>query len=237
MSAQACHSSPFGSGALPQDAVYARGLFPLIRGHSFHSQELGVERVGEQVLQGTNLVPPALLHSLCDTQLQPSDFASGVFPIDTRPFLRVASGCTSRSCLLLSHLRRFYRFSRNGTPVGRGHAFHQERGFSRFFALSHISCPIRCVTQRPLLLPTSHCRPSMGLPYGRLAMHRAWRTDGLSTFRVIAVTDNLGGTLTPVTPRSRCRYVIDLQPGYQWRIKSSPDRRAKGSQAQCCGLV
>ena len=43
----------------------------------------------------------------------------------------------------------------------------------------------------------------MGLPYGRLAIHRAWRTDGLSTFHVIAFTDNLGGTWTPAALRSR----------------------------------
>ena len=43
----------------------------------------------------------------------------------------------------------------------------------------------------------------MGLPYGRLATHRAWRTDDVSTFHVIAFSDNLGGTWTPVALQSR----------------------------------
>src|SRR3990170_1227096 len=77
-----------------------------VRGHSFHGQELGVERAGEKVLQGANLIPPTLRHSLCDTHLQPSDFASGQVPIDLGPFRRVVSGCTGRSRLLLSHPRR-----------------------------------------------------------------------------------------------------------------------------------
>ena len=44
----------------------------------------------------------------------------------------------------------------------------------------------------------------MGLPYGRLAMRRgAWRSDDLSTFHVIASTDNVGEAWTPVAQRSR----------------------------------
>jgi hypothetical protein len=73
----------------------------------------------------------------------------------------------------------------------------------RVFALGHVSCSIRLATRRPLLFPTSQCRPSMGLPYGWLATHPAWRTDGVSTFHVIALTDNLGGTWTPMARRSR----------------------------------
>ena len=37
-SAQAACSPPFGSGALPQSAVNAGGVLPLVGGHPFHSQ-------------------------------------------------------------------------------------------------------------------------------------------------------------------------------------------------------
>jgi hypothetical protein len=81
------------------------------------------------------------------------------------------------------------------------------------FALSHVPCSIRPITDRPLLLPTSSCHPSIGLPYGRLARRRAWRTDGFSTFLTIA-SDNLGGTWTPVALQSSCRDVRDLHLGH-----------------------
>ena len=147
----------------------------------------------------------------CDTSTESRCTA---FAIRTCSLLTFVFGCTGRSRLLLSLLRRFSRFSRNGTPVGRGHAVHQGKKIPPVFALSHVSCSIRLVTRRPLLFPTSPNRPSIGLPYGRLAMHRAWRTDGLSTFHVIDLADSLGGTYTPVARRSRCRYVRDLQPGH-----------------------
>ena len=53
--------------------------------------------------------------------------------------------------------------------------------------LGYISYPIYPTTGQRLLLPTSHCRPSIGLPYGWLAMHCTWRSDDLSTFHVIAL--------------------------------------------------
>ena len=143
-----------------------------------------------------------LIHSLCDTHLQSSDFATDFGPIDLRPFHGVVSGCTGRSRLLLSHLRRFSTFSRNGTPVGRGHALHRGR-MPPIFALSHFPCSIRLITKRLLLFPTFHCRSSIGLPYGRLAMRCTWRSNDFSTFHVIAFSDNLGGTSTPVALRSR----------------------------------
>lgn len=151
--------------------------------------------------------------SLCDTHLQPSEFASGQVPIDLGPFRRVVSGCTGRSRLLLSHPRRFSRFSRNGTPVGRGHAFRRGRWSLSTFALSHVAGSILSISERRLLLPTSSCRPSIGLPYGRLARPRAWRTDGFSAFLTIA-SDNLGGTWTPVVLQSSCRDVRDLHLGH-----------------------
>lgn len=57
-SAQAACSSPSDFGGFPENAVNARGFLAFIRGHSFYCQQLGVERMGQQVLQGFNLVPP-----------------------------------------------------------------------------------------------------------------------------------------------------------------------------------
>ena len=106
-SAQAKSSPPFGSGALPQNAVNARGLFPLVGGHPFHSQQLGVERAGQQILEGSHPVPSLLLHSLCDTHLQPSDLTPCMFPVYGFPFLCVVDECTSsHGRLLLSHLSK-----------------------------------------------------------------------------------------------------------------------------------
>ncbi len=44
------NSPPSGSGAFPQNAVHARVFPPFVRGHSFHSQDLGVERAGKYIL-------------------------------------------------------------------------------------------------------------------------------------------------------------------------------------------
>ncbi len=132
-------------------------------------------------------------HSLCVTHLLPSNVAltapSLGAPAEAVCCFPIYEG--SPDSLAMEHL----------SDVGT--RFTGAITTSPVFALSRVSCSIRLVTRRPLLLPTSLCRPSMGLPYGRLAMHRAWRTDGLSTFHVIAFTDNLGGTWTPAALRSR----------------------------------
>ena len=66
-------------------------------------------------------------------------------------------------------------------------------GLSPVLTLSHVSCSIHPVTGWHLLLPTSQFRPSICLPYGRLALHRGTgRSDDFSTFHVINLTDNLG---------------------------------------------
>jgi hypothetical protein len=86
---------------------------------------------------------------------------------------------------LRSLLQRFFRFSRHETPVGRGHSFDHRNQVPWLFELSHVSCSIRLITKRLLLLPTSQFRPSESMPYGLPAMPCAWRSDGLSTFHII----------------------------------------------------
>ena len=99
------------------------------------------------------------------------------------------------------------------------------------FALSHVSCSIRLITTRHWLLPTSPNRPSMGLPYGWLAMYRTWRTAGLSTFHVIALTDNLGGILYAGGTMIPCSYVRDLQPGHACTHKGTCLRPISSSRS------
>jgi hypothetical protein len=66
-------------------------------------------------------------------------------------------------------------------------------GLTPGLAPGHVSCPIRPITGRRLLFPTSQFRPSICLPYGRLALHRGTgRSGDFSTFHVINLTDNLG---------------------------------------------
>jgi hypothetical protein len=121
---------------------------------------------------------------------------------------------------LLSHLGRFFNFSRNGTPVGRGHALHQGR-MPPIFALSHFPCSIRLITKRLLLFPTSHCRSSMGLPYGRLAMHCTWRSNDFSTFHVIAFSRQLRWNPYAGGPSISCRQLENLHPDHACKHKEA----------------
>ena len=86
--------------------------------------------------------------SLCDTHLQPSDFRLWV----PRPKPSLAFPST-KVLQILSQWNTCRTWAR-ASPGKR---------ILPVFALSHVSCPIRSITERPLLLPTSHCRPSMGL--------------------------------------------------------------------------
>jgi len=97
---------------------------------------------------------------------------------------------------------------RDDLQVGSPHIRADEHALRRrlrspAFALSHVPDSIRPATERLLLVPTSHRRPSISLPYGRLAAHCTRRSDGFSAFHVITLTDDLGGTWTPVALRSR----------------------------------
>jgi len=74
----------------------------------------------------------------------------------------------------------------------------------RGFYVGPVSSPIRPVTGRPSLLPTSQCHPSIGLPYGWLALHRGTgRSDDLSTFHMTALQGQLRWAWTPVAQQSR----------------------------------
>ncbi len=88
------------------------------------------------------------------------------------------------------------------------------------FTSGHVSCPICPATGQPLLLPTSQCHPFPGLPYGWLARHCTWRSDGFSTFPVVTLGQlrwslNVGGSPIP------CRHVSNLQPDHACKPKET----------------
>lgn len=98
------------------------------------------------------------------------------------------------------------------------------------FALDHVSCPICPVTGQPLLLPTSHCHPSLGLPYGWLAKHCAWRGDGFPTFHMVTLGQlrrslNAGGSPIP------CRHVSNLHPVHACKHKEACLRPVSSSRS------
>jgi hypothetical protein len=53
--------------------------------HSSYSKRFAAERVGEQALQGFDLVPPARLCCLHDTRLEPAHGAMDFAPVDLTP--------------------------------------------------------------------------------------------------------------------------------------------------------
>ena len=107
-------------------ASFATGcLSTFVRCHSFHSQELGVERMGYKPLQGFNLGRLAFLNSLCDTHLQSSNFALCALPVNGMPLSGIVDEGTSTILgyrHLRSHLRRFSKLSRNESRPGRDRA-------------------------------------------------------------------------------------------------------------------
>ena len=92
---------------------------------------LRAERVGQQVLQGVHLAPPAFLYCLHDTGLKPTHGLVDSPPINGMPVQDVVGGCTSnhrrlRGCFcrhLLCLLSRLVRCSRDERPDGSLPAF------------------------------------------------------------------------------------------------------------------
>lgn len=103
---------------------------------------------------------------------------------------------------VLSHLRRFFQSLSQRNTCRTSARTSRETRRLRVFTLSHVPCSIRSITKRHLLLPTSQCRPSRGLPYGQLA---TLVRGGLTAFpRSTGSHDGqLRGTWTPVTRRTR----------------------------------
>ena len=86
-------------------------------------------RVSQYPLERPHQAVSPLFGSLCDTHLKPLHLTSHFLPCQTiRQFPVLFSAgrrinCPGDSSHLLSFLKRFFKFSRNGTPDGRLHPY------------------------------------------------------------------------------------------------------------------
>src|SRR5258708_13132668 len=72
-------------GCVPGNSVHPRSATSSIFRHSPDGKKLAAERVGEQMLQGSHLVPSALLRCLYDTRLEPTHIRFYGPPVDILP--------------------------------------------------------------------------------------------------------------------------------------------------------
>jgi hypothetical protein len=104
-------------------------------------------------------------HGLHNTRLEPPHPLVPRLPVDGVPGSFECGECTSRwnRCHLPSLLRRLIKLSCDERPDGRLPAF-------AWGDVAIGSTPIHPTTGWPSLLPSSHARTSMGLPYGLLSL-------------------------------------------------------------------
>src|SRR6266403_1511258 len=112
-------------------------------------------------LPGFHLAPPAHLRCLDDTSLEPTHGLMDTLPLNGMPPHPSVGSCTSRTCCchLLCLLYLFAKRSRHKRPEGSLPACAERTG-----------PPIRSITERPSLAPSSHTPTSMSSPYGLLAL-------------------------------------------------------------------
>src|SRR5215471_15996521 len=79
---QGAEGRRLGLRRVPEDPVHAGSPCARIADDSQDGQSPTTIRVGEQVDQGLDFVPPALPDRLHDTRLEPSDRAPDLLPID-----------------------------------------------------------------------------------------------------------------------------------------------------------
>ena len=157
--------------------------------------------MGQKPLEGRCLPVLLLLYSLCDTHLKSSDVRLDCFPWYGFPASVSADRRIGQFCHrhLLSHLRRFSKFSRNETPDG----------CLLTFASGKFRTRIRSITDRHSLLPSSLARTSVGSPCGLLSSSRGNVRDYHVPRKYL--TDRLGSAHTPVELHLRWRM---LEPPY-----------------------
>src|SRR5215813_13058488 len=119
-----------------------------------------------------------VLRRLHDTHLEPTNIAVNLPPVDGRPIHFRVGGCTNRKFCrhLLFLLSRLAGFSREERPEGSLHAF----AWSDF---AKGSTPIRSITERRSLSPSSSTRTAIDLPCGSSSHRERY---GLTVFRLFA---------------------------------------------------
>ena len=115
--------------------------------------------------QGQPATCPSCLHGLHNTCLEPPHRAMHRIPVDGMPGTFGCGECTRglTRCHLPSLLKRLIKLCCDERPDGRLPAF-------AWGDVALGSTPIHSITGRPSLLPSSHVRTSMGLPYGLLSL-------------------------------------------------------------------
>src|SRR5262249_59789083 len=93
---QGAEGRRLGLRRVPEDSVYTGGPCTRIADDSQDGQSPATIRVGEQVDQGFDFVPPALPDCLHDTRLEPTDRTPDLLPVDGIPVGCVAGSRTNR---------------------------------------------------------------------------------------------------------------------------------------------
>ncbi len=81
--------------SIPYDLVYSWGVFALVFGYSSDSKSFAAERVGQQTLQGSHLVPSTFLSCLHNSRLKPTHVFIDLLPFNSMPVSDTVEGCTS----------------------------------------------------------------------------------------------------------------------------------------------
>jgi hypothetical protein len=178
----------FAFRVLPENFINARSVLALVFCHSSHGKSLAAKRVGQQVLQGMDLVPLAFLRCLNDTRLQPTHRLIDGVPVDGMPVRREVRDSTSR--IFRHHLHRpfdrFFKVSRQSTPQRSPPAF----------ASGNVATRVRPATGRHSLFLTPLPASSLVglatfLPFLRRERY------GFTTFRRVD-KNGLGALCSPV---------------------------------------
>jgi hypothetical protein len=95
---QRAESLRFRLRCVPDLSVHTRSFRTRITDNAQDGQSPASKRVGEQVNQGLDFIPPALPDSLHDTRLEPTNRAIDFRPVDDAPVDRAVRGRTSKRC-------------------------------------------------------------------------------------------------------------------------------------------
>src|SRR5262249_36004843 len=130
------------------------------------------------MLESFDFPPPAFLRCLHDTYLEPTDVLVNLSPVDGLPVHCRVGGCANGiiRCHPLFPLSRFAGLSREERPEGSLLAF-------AWTNVAKGSTPIRSITERRSLSPSSSTRTAIDLPCG---LSSQWERYGLTVFRLSA---------------------------------------------------
>src|SRR5499427_3809084 len=172
--AQCPNSACFLVRGVPNLPIDLGGLLAIVGRHPLYSERFAAERVGQEMLQGTNLAPSSRLHCLHNTRLEPPHCPMDGIPINGVPGHQVSGERTSQCCHcchLPSLCQKLAKFSCAERPDGRlpacawGHVAPALNPYPLHyrvaFASSILLCPHAC--QLPLRLAFPHGRRT-GLP-------------------------------------------------------------------------